>query len=91
MGEGHITNLDMIKTVAMRLGPLNAKVVFLGGATTELLITDPAAPTTRVSRDVDVIIEITSRIEYHKLEADLRKRGFTLASFRGFCDSLAQR
>jgi predicted nucleotidyltransferase len=77
MFGGHITNIEMIKIVAMRLGSLNNKVVFLGGATTDLFITDPAAPKTRVSRDVDIIIEITSRTDYYKLEADLRKRGFT--------------
>jgi hypothetical protein len=61
----------------MRLKSLNDRVVFLGGAITELLITDPAAPATRVSRDVDVIIEIASLIAYYKLEGDLRELGFT--------------
>ncbi len=77
MIEDMMTNRQMIKTVAMRLGSLNNEVVFLGGATTELLITDPAAPQTRVSLDVDVIIEIPSRRDFYKLEDDLRPRGFT--------------
>ncbi len=77
MIEDMMTNIQMIKTVAMRLGSLNNEVVFLGGATTELLITDPAAPQTRVSLDVDVIIEIPSRRDFYKLEDDLRSRGFT--------------
>ena len=36
-------NLAMIHQVAMRLGDLVDSVVFLGGATTTLLITDAAA------------------------------------------------
>lgn len=73
----NITNIEMIKVIAKRLGALNEEVVFLGGATTELLITDPAAPKTRVSLDVDVIIEIASLMDFYKLEEDLRQRGFT--------------
>jgi hypothetical protein len=37
--------------VATRLGSLLDKVVFLGGATTSLLITDPAAPEIRGTLD----------------------------------------
>lgn len=33
------TNLEMVKNVAMRLGDLIENVVFLGGASTALLIT----------------------------------------------------
>jgi hypothetical protein len=66
----------MIKEVAQRLGPLRERVAFLGGAATVLLITDPAAPEVRPTRDVDVIAEITSRIEYYRLEEALREIGF---------------
>ena len=66
----------MIKDVARRLGPLRDRVAFLGGAATVLLITDPAAPEVRPTRDVDVIAEITSRIEYYRLEETLRELGF---------------
>lgn len=77
MLEDNVTNIGMIRTVAMRLGDLKDRMVFLGGATTELLISDPAAPTTRVSLDIDVIIEIASLMDFYKLEENLRKRGFT--------------
>ena len=66
----------MIKDVARRLGPLRDRVAFLGGAATVLLITDPAAPEVRPTKDVDVIAEITSRIEYYRLEETLRELGF---------------
>ena len=70
------TNLEMVKLVASRLDYLLDKVVFLGGATTGLLITNAALPGIRSTLDVDVMIEITSRVEYYQLEKSLRKLGF---------------
>lgn len=70
-------NLAMVKRVAQFLRPLLQKVVFLGGAATGLLITDEAAPALRVTKDVDVIVEILSRTDYYKLEETLRSLGFT--------------
>ena len=69
-------NIQMITTVARRLGNLREKVVFVGGCATGLFITDPAMPEVRVTKDVDVIIDIATRIEYSRLEADLRSKGF---------------
>ena len=43
-----------------RLGPVADEMVFLGGCATGLLITDPAAPSVRVTMDVDVITEVAS-------------------------------
>lgn len=51
-------NIERLCLVASRLGPLREQVVFLGGATTALLVTDPAAPAPRPTKDVDVIIEV---------------------------------
>jgi len=69
-------NLEMIKKTAQYFGDLLNDVVFLGGATTGLFITDPGAPEIRATSDVDVITEISSRIEYYKLEERLRALGF---------------
>lgn len=69
--------LEMVKTVARGLGDLKDRVVFLGGAATSLLITDPALPHIRTTFDVDVIVEVVSRMEYYRLEDALRERGFT--------------
>lgn len=76
MRRTHRTNIELIKTVANRLGPLIDKVVFLGGAATGLLITDTAAPDVRPTLDVDVIVEISTRLDYYKLEESLRALGF---------------
>jgi len=52
-----------IRRVAERLAELNGRMVFLGGATLGLLITEPGAPAPRPTRDVDLIVEITM-LEY---------------------------
>ena len=57
-------NIERLCLVARKLGPLRERVVFLGGATTSLLVTDPAAPAPRPTKDVDLIIEVGSRVEY---------------------------
>lgn len=70
------TNIQMITHVAKRLGNLRDRVVFIGGCTMGIFITDPATPEVRATQDVDVIVEITSRVEYYRLEKELRSRGF---------------
>jgi hypothetical protein len=74
-----MTSLEMIITVARRLETLRDEAAFLGGATTSFLITDPAYPQVRPTLDVDVIVEIASRMEYYKLEYRLRSLGFDQA------------
>lgn len=76
MRKTNRANIELINTVANRLGPLLDKVVFLGGAATGLLITDTAAPDIRPTLDVDMIVEISSWIDYYKLEESLRDLGF---------------
>jgi hypothetical protein len=72
----HSIHTEMIRQVAERLGPLRPKVVFLGGAATGFHITDKAEPEIRATKDVDIIIEVASRVEYHQLEKTLRELGF---------------
>jgi len=69
-------NLKMVIEVARHLDDLRDKVVFVGGCVTGLFITDPAAPGIRATKDVDVIVEISSRREYYMLEEELRRHGF---------------
>lgn len=72
----HSIHIDMIKQVAGRLGPLRSKVVFLGGSATGFHITDKAAPEIRATKDVDIIVEVASIVEYHRLEKTLIDLGF---------------
>lgn len=69
-------NLDLLSMAAANLAPLLDRLVFLGGGTTDLFITDPAAPNIRATKDVDVIAEITHFGEYAQLGEALRKLGF---------------
>ncbi|MFT3926380.1 MAG: hypothetical protein QM778_27800 [Myxococcales bacterium] len=67
---------DNLRLVARRLGPLLDQVVFVGGATVELLLTDRTAGGVRPTDDVDVIVRRT-RLEYLRdLSTDLRRAGF---------------
>ena len=72
-----MNSLEMITVVARRFGTLRDEVAFIGGATTFFLLTDPAYPQVRQTLDVDVIVEIASRMDYYKLEERLRSLGFT--------------
>ncbi len=64
-----------LEAAAAVLGPLVDEVVFVGGATVHLWITEPGAPPTRATDDVDVICEVATRVEYHRLGERLRERG----------------
>lgn len=69
-------NIEMLAIVAEGLKELKDEVVFVGGATIDLFITDPAATGTRETDDVDCVIELAGRINYHALEERLRSLGF---------------
>jgi len=68
-------NLQMLCFVAERLEPLLDQLVFLGGCTTALFVTDTGAPDVRATHDVDVIVEVLSRKDYWQLEERLRTLG----------------
>ena len=70
----------MLAEIAKGLGPLREKVVFVGGSTVALYLTDPAAPGIRPTEDVDCVIELVTRSEYYKLEEQLRELGFQHAA-----------
>jgi hypothetical protein len=42
---------------------------------TRLWITDPAAPEPRPTKDVDVVVEVASRLAWHNFEERLRVQG----------------
>ena len=58
------------------LGDLRDEFVFVGGCTTGLLITDPAAANIRPTFDVDVIVATASVAEYYAIAKRLRALGF---------------
>src|SRR6266704_1898905 len=70
-------NLDLLTEAARLLKPLLGELVFVGGSTTALLITDKAAADVRPTYDVDAIAEISSYAAYADFSERLRRCGFT--------------
>lgn len=69
-------SIELLERGAVALDDLVDEVVFVGGATIPLWITDPAAPPPRPTKDVDVIIEVATRSAYYAFEDQLRAVGF---------------
>ena len=70
-------NLELLVEAARLLKPVLGDLVFVGGSTTALLITDKAAAVVRPTYDVDAIAEISSYAAYVDFSERLRRCGFT--------------
>ncbi len=70
-------SIALLELGAAALDELLPEVVFVGGASIELWITDPAAPPVRPTKDVDVVVEVMTRSEFYAFEARLRAQGFS--------------
>lgn len=71
------SNEEMLLTVAKSLPEeLKDHVVFLGGSVVSLLITDQAFSGIRPTRDVDMIVDSSTRSSFHTIEETLRNAGF---------------
>ncbi len=77
------SSTDLLEAVAAKLSLLLPEVVFVGGCTTQLLITDPAATPARMSDDVDMIVEASSYAEYSEFSERLQGLGFSEDSSDG--------
>lgn len=73
-------NTKATKRVALALGDLNDKVVFVGGAMISLYINDPAAEDVRPTKDIDLTFRIVSIGELEELREALSNRGFSQSS-----------
>lgn len=71
---------QQLEIAAELLGPLLDEVVFVGGATIHLWLTEPGAPPARATEDVDVICEVASRSAYYRLGEKLREYGLQEAA-----------
>jgi predicted nucleotidyltransferase len=69
-------NLDTLERVANRLGALRWEVVFVGGAVSDLLISDPGAPPPRMTGDIDAVVGVTSLPDYYEFSRKLKAAGF---------------
>ncbi len=69
-------NLEMLRIAVNNLGDLADEMIFVGGCTTGLLITDEGAAEVRATDDVDSIIEVTSYGQYNTFAEKLKKIDF---------------
>lgn len=69
-------SIEQLELAASVLGGLRDRVVFVGGATIGLWLTDPASRAPRVTYDVDVIAEVATLAAYCEFQERLRRRGF---------------
>ena len=70
-------NLRLLEEATTKLAPFLREIVFVGGMTLGLLITDKAAAPIRSTDDVDVIAEILTYVDYIAFSERLRKAQFT--------------
>jgi hypothetical protein len=68
-------NRILFESVVRLLAPVLDELVFVGGCTTGLFITDPAASGIRPTKDVDAIVDVTSYANYAALSERLRALG----------------
>lgn len=68
-------NRALFESVVRLLAPVLDELVFVGGCTTGLFITDPAAGGIRPTKDVDAIVDVISYAEYAALAERLRTLG----------------
>ncbi len=67
---------ELLAAVGARLASLPRRVVFVGGVTTSLYITDLLAPVARATGDVDIIVQVATYAEYTtSLRDELRDLG----------------
>ena len=69
-------NLPLLQDAVRKLAPFLDEIVFVGGVTLGLLITDEAAAPIRGTTDVDVIAEILTYVDYIAFSERLRQANF---------------
>lgn len=66
----------MLERAAQELTPFLDEVAFVGGATIALWLTDPAGPKPRVTKDVDAVVEVATRVAWYRFEERLAVTDF---------------
>lgn len=72
-----------MSTIEESIGKLDSKLrgvpfefAFLGGSVLTLLVTDKSVDAIRVTKDIDIVMNIRTRKEYHMADSELERRGF---------------
>ena len=71
-------NLEMLSVAVKNLDYLTDELVFVGGCTTGLLITDEGAAQVRETKDVDTIVEAASYSQYVEFSERLQQIDFSV-------------
>jgi predicted nucleotidyltransferase len=69
-------NIEMLRLAVEQLGELADELVFVGGSTAGLFITDEASADVRATKDVDAIVEAATYATYAEFEKRLRSAQF---------------
>lgn len=69
--------LELLVRIVDAIGDLADSLVFVGGCATNRLTTVQRAEMTRVTDDVDVIVDVRNLADYHRAEASFHAIGFT--------------
>lgn len=67
---------EAIVKLDSRLSGVPFEFAFLGGSVLTLFVTDKSADAIRVTKDVDIVMSIRTRKEYHMADSELELRGF---------------
>ena len=67
---------DAILKLDGKLSGSELRYVFLGGSVLSLLVTDPSAAPIRVTKDVDVMVNVRTRKDFRTVERRLEALGF---------------
>lgn len=69
-------NLEILYPIIRSLDDLCNSMVFVGGCATGLLLTSERSELIRPTRDVDVIVQVTTLGDYHAIEKQVAEKGF---------------
>lgn len=73
----NLRNIELLELVANTLGDqLNRQIVYIGGSTTALLVAPERRGRVRQTKDVDVIVDVVTKRNYHTFCKELRAQGF---------------
>lgn len=72
-----LRNIEIVSLVARQLGILNHEVVYVGGATTVLMVPPGFEGAVRQTKDVDVIINVFALNDYYQFVEKVKQAGFT--------------
>lgn len=62
--------------IAKALGDVQSRFVLCGGSITSFLLDDDFADEPRETLDVDLILDVSTRVDYQEIDALLRQKGF---------------